>query len=78
MDRRRLVMVSVLVLKSGSTWMLALAATTVMITVSSSSATLSLTIVIGLPKLGLVPGDGQRRGRDDVIIVPGCCAGDRQ
>ena len=42
-------MVSVLVLKSGSTWMLALAATMVTITVSSSSATLSLTSVIGQP-----------------------------
>ena len=42
-------MVSVLVLNSGSTWMLALAATTVMMTVSFISATLSLTIVIGVP-----------------------------
>ena len=42
-------MVSVLVLKSGSTWILVLAATTVMITVSVTSATLSLTTVIGVP-----------------------------
>ena len=29
-------------------------------------------------KLALVRGDGQRRGRDNVIIIPGCCPGERQ